>query len=109
MAQKRKTTRRKTTTSRRRPTKRGRKTSQPSYTVNLIGGIVAALCLLALFQTGFIGRFVANILRVIVGDTYAVPALLGIAAGLALVVTGKWPRLPGRYVLSGVLIYLGVL
>lgn len=109
MAQKRKTTRRKTTTTRRRPTKRGRKSSQPSYTVNLIGGIVAALCLLALFQTGFIGRFVANILRVIVGDTYAVPALLGIAAGLALVVTGKWPRLPGRYVWSGVLIYLGVL
>lgn len=108
MAQKRKTTRRKTTTTRRRPTK-GRQKNQPSYTVNLIGGIVAALCLLALFQTGFIGRFVANILRVVVGDTYAVPALLGIAAGLALVVTGKWPRLPGRYVWSGILIYLGVL
>lgn len=108
MAQKRKTPRRKTTTTRRRPAKRGRKT-QPSYTVNLVGGLVAALCLLALFKTGFIGRFVANILRVIVGDTDAVPALLGIAVGLALVVTGKWPRLPGRYIWSTSLIYLGVL
>ncbi|GAX01827.1 DNA translocase FtsK [Secundilactobacillus silagei] len=107
MAQKRKTTRRRTTKSTNRR-KKGRQ-KNVSYTANAVGLILLTLCLLAFFKAGFIGELVANLIRFAVGDTYPLISLVGVAVGLALLVTGRLPKIAGRWLWSLGLMYLGVL
>ncbi|WP_367294766.1 DNA translocase FtsK [Levilactobacillus yonginensis] len=108
MATKRKTTRRKTT--KRQPTKR-RKTSakkQPfPYTANVIGLVLIALAALGLFNLGILGTLFANLLRLIVGDTYQFGLIVVAALGVTLTVTGELPRLARHYWLGSSLIYGG--
>ncbi|WP_252898901.1 hypothetical protein [Secundilactobacillus odoratitofui] len=105
MAQKSKTTRKRTKTTRRRKKPQTTK----SYTANIVGLVILVLSLLAFFHAGFIGHLVTNVIRLLVGDTYALVALVGLAIGLALLITGQLPKLAKRWVLSASLIYMGVL
>ncbi|GAX05549.1 cell division protein FtsK [Secundilactobacillus pentosiphilus] len=107
MAQKRKTTRRRTTKSTKRR-KKGRQNST-SYTANAVGLVMLALCLLAFFKAGFIGNLMANLIRFVVGDTYPLLSLVGIAVGLALLITGQLPRISRRWLWSLGTMYLGAL
>jgi len=108
LATKRKTTRRKT--AKRQPTKR-RKTSakkQPfPYTANVIGLVLIALAALGLFNLGLLGTLFANLVRLIVGDTYQFGLIVVAALGATLTVTGELPRLARHYWLGSGLIYGG--
>ncbi|HAT55203.1 MAG TPA: cell division protein FtsK, partial [Lactobacillus sp.] len=102
----------KKTTTRRKTTKRPRsrkKRQDFKYTRNVIGFGVALLALFALLQLGVAGIFLANLLSVFVGNTYQVFAIILIALGIFVGVTGKWPSLPSKRIIGAGLIYLGVL
>ncbi|MTV82924.1 FtsK/SpoIIIE family DNA translocase [Secundilactobacillus folii] len=105
MAQKRKTTRRRASKTKRRRQKNSQR--RTAYTGNVIGAVTLTLCLLAVFKTGFIGILVANVMRFLVGDTYPVLGLIGMAFGFALLVTGRSPKIAPKWIWSVVLIYLG--
>ncbi|GAW99351.1 FtsK/SpoIIIE family DNA translocase [Secundilactobacillus mixtipabuli] len=107
MAQKRKTTRRRPTQSTKRR-KKGRQ-NNVSYTTNAVGLIMLTLCLLAFFKAGFIGNLMANLIRFVVGDTYPMISLVGVAVGLALLITGRLPKITGRWLWSISLMYVGIL
>lgn len=107
MAQKRKTTRRRTTKSTNRR-KKGRQKSV-SYTANAVGLVMLSLCLLAFFKAGFIGNLMANLIRFVVGDTYPFISLVGVAVGLALLVTGQLPKITRKWLWSFGFIFLGIL
>lgn len=100
-----KTTRRKTT---KRP-RTSKKKQDFKYTKNIIGFAVALLALFALLRLGVAGVFLANILSIFVGNTNQVLAIILIAIGLIVGITGKWPKLPVKRVIGGSLVYLGVL
>lgn len=107
MAQKRKTTRRRNTKSTNRR-KKGRQSSV-TYTANAVGLIMLTLCLLAFFKAGFIGNLVANLIRFVVGDTYPFVSLVGLAVGLALLITGQLPKIASKWLWSIGTMYLGIL
>ena len=67
------------------------------------------LALFALLRLGVAGVFLANILSIFVGNTNQVLAIILIAIGLIVGITGKWPKLPVKRVIGGSLVYLGVL
>ncbi|KJW12066.1 DNA translocase FtsK [Levilactobacillus spicheri] len=104
MATKRKTTRR--NPARRRTTKK--KTAQPfPYTRNVVGLVIVVLAGLGLFNLGLLGTLCANLMRVFVGDSYQVGLVIGGALGVALAVTGTWPRIARHYLWGSGLIYGG--
>ncbi|MDT6980351.1 DNA translocase FtsK [Levilactobacillus zymae] len=104
MATKRKTTRRKTT--RRRTTKR--KSAQPfPYTRNVVGLVLLVLAALGLFHLGLLGTLWANLIRLVVGETYPFGLVVLGALGVTLAVTGTWPQLAHHYWLGSGLIYGG--
>ncbi|WP_040534529.1 DNA translocase FtsK [Schleiferilactobacillus shenzhenensis] len=61
--------------------------------LNIIGFIFLLLAVLAIFRLGFIGVLMANVLRLLVGDTYVIAALLLGFCGFSLMANGELPRL----------------
>ncbi|WP_204121780.1 MULTISPECIES: DNA translocase FtsK [Levilactobacillus] len=107
MATKRKTTRRRTTTKR-KPARRKATKQQPfPYTANVIGLALIALAGLGLFNLGLLGTLAANLVRLVVGDTYEFGLILVAAVGVALTITGTLPRIARHYLIGGGLIYSG--
>ncbi|CAJ1227315.1 DNA translocase FtsK [Levilactobacillus zymae] len=104
MATKRKTTRRKST--RRRTTKKT--SAQPfPYTRNVVGLVLLALAALGLFNLGLLGALCANLMRLVVGETYPFGLVVIGALGVTLAVTGTWPQLARHYWTGSGLIYGG--
>nr|WP_054659726.1 hypothetical protein [Secundilactobacillus kimchicus] len=66
-----------------------------------------SLSLLALFQAGFVGTLVANVIRLFVGNSYLLLALLISALGLTLLIMGVWPSLKAHYWWGGGLALAG--
>lgn len=89
---KRKTARTRKTTS--RPKQRTPK--QADLSLNVIGFAFLLLAVLATFRLGFLGVFLANALRLLVGDTYILAAVLLGAFGFMLMANGELPEVPGR-------------
>ncbi|WP_203637252.1 DNA translocase FtsK [Levilactobacillus wangkuiensis] len=107
MATKRKTTRRRPTTKR-KPARRKSTKQQPfPYTANVIGLVLIALAGLGLFNLGLLGTLAANLVRLVVGDTYEFGLILVAAVGVALTITGTLPRIARHYLIGGGLIYGG--
>lgn len=105
MATKRKTTRRRPT---KRKTTRRKTKSQPfPYTANVIGLVLIALAGLGLFNLGLLGTLAANLVRLVVGDTYQFGLILVAAVGVALTVTGTVPQIARHYLVGSGLIYGG--
>ncbi|MFC0233443.1 DNA translocase FtsK [Vagococcus entomophilus] len=76
----------------------------------IMGLILLLFSLLGIFKLGFLGVLVANVFRLLVGDTY--PILAGIVAvyGGFLVLLGKEPELKRPRIVVGIgFLYLGVL
>ncbi|KRK67817.1 DNA translocase FtsK [Lentilactobacillus buchneri] len=97
-----------------RPRKTTKKTGGQSsflqkYTVNVIGGVVAILALLGLFQAGIVGTLMINIAKLFVGSLYPVFLLVGIVVGIFLAGFSRFPKIPAKYTWGTVLILLGVL
>lgn len=82
------TTKKRPTTSRPRTSKK-----QPIPTMNVVGFVFLLLAVLALFRLGFIGVFMANILRLLVGDTYMIAAFLLGFCGFTLMANGELPHI----------------
>ncbi|MFL2029832.1 DNA translocase FtsK [Loigolactobacillus zhaoyuanensis] len=107
MATRRKPRRKRTSTTNKRRKTAAQKSSP--YTVNIIGLIFILLSLLAIFKWGFIGNQLANVFRVLVGDTFpGLAAALGLY-GLFLLVAGHGPTLTGKRVAGVLLTYFSLL
>lgn len=103
-------TRQKKSTSRRKSTPRKPRRKQAGdYTVNWIGAGFTIVGALALTRLGMLGVSLANVFRIISGDSfYILTALLTLWA-LVLLFTGRIPR-PKRHVaIGGTLAYAGLL
>ncbi|WP_125581847.1 DNA translocase FtsK [Levilactobacillus cerevisiae] len=106
MATKRKTTRRRTT--KRKPARRKTTKKQPfPYTANVIGLVLIALAGLGLFNLGLLGTLTADLVRLVVGDTYEFGLILIAAVGVTLTITGRLPSIARHYWLGSGLIYGG--
>ncbi|MBT9673099.1 cell division protein FtsK [Secundilactobacillus kimchicus] len=106
MAAKRQSTKR-TTATKRRPKKTTQKAKALHYELNIAGLGLFSLSLLALFQAGFVGTLVANVIRLFVGNSYLLLALLISALGLTLLIMGVWPSLKAHYWWGGGLALAG--
>lgn len=97
--------------SRKRKTTRkpSHKSKYDSALNNLLGIVIILLMLLGLFNLGAIGTLVANMARVIVGQTY--PLMLAIITIYAIGLTfkGQWPQFKRRFLIGGLLAYVGIL
>lgn len=101
------TKRRKTTT--RRPAARKTKRKAGDYTMNWFGAGITAFGLLALFHPGMLGVTIANVLRLLGGDTYLALAVAFIFVGAWMVVAGHMPPLRKRVIWGIALMYLASL
>lgn len=102
MAQKRKSAKKKKT----------KKQQQQQEHLNFIflGIFFIFFGLFGLLKLGFLGALIANGLRVVIGNTFPVAAILLMIYGLSLVIFGKdFPIKKSRPIIGGVFIYLGVL
>lgn len=79
------------------------------YTVNIIGLIFVLLGLFATFKWGFVGNQLANLMRIIAGDTFPALAILLGVYGLFLLVVGHGPVLSGKRIGGTLLAYFGFL
>lgn len=98
--------RRKTTTARKSTTKR---TAGGEYTLNWVGAILLLVSVLTATQLGLVGVTFANMLRIVVGDTFVVAAWLLAILGAWLLFTGKMPRIKRRVWWGVAVLYVGVL
>lgn len=91
---------------RRRSSKRRKKRQFPTEVIGIVLVLVSAF---AVGQFGFLGTFLANILRALTGETYIILAGAIIFIGLYAIFKGKFPKLTNRVNLGFLLVYLSVL
>ena len=102
MAQKRKNTKKKKT--------KKQKQQQEHLNFIIIGLFFVFFGLFGLLKLGFLGTLVANSLRIIVGNTYPIAAILLMIYGLLIVIYGKnFPLKKKRPIVGGLIFYLGIL
>lgn len=102
MAQKRKSAKKKKT----------KKQQQQQEHLNFIflGIFFIFFGLFGLLKLGFLGTLIANGLRVVIGNTFSVAAVLLMLYGLSLVIFGKeFPIKKSRIIIGGLVVYLGIL
>lgn len=101
------TKRRKTTT--RRPAARKTSRKKGDYTMNWFGAGITVFGLLALTKLGMLGVTLANVLRLIGGDTYMALSIAFIFVGVWMVIAGHMPPLRKRVIWGVLLMYLASL
>ncbi|MCB5951954.1 DNA translocase FtsK [Enterococcus sp. BWT-B8] len=75
-----------------------------------IGIFFICFSLLGLLKLGYLGILIANGLRLVVGNTFTIAAVLLMLYGFSLVLFGEnFPIKSARPIIGGLLIYLGVL
>lgn len=104
MAAKKKTRKRQTT--KRKPKN---STKYDSALNNLLGIVIILLMLLGLFNLGAIGTLVANLFRIIVGQTYPLMLVIITIYAVGLTFKGRWPHFNIRFLIGGFLAYIGLL
>ncbi|WP_127848948.1 DNA translocase FtsK [Lacticaseibacillus hulanensis] len=98
------TKRRKVATRRSTARKPRRKTGD--YTINWFGAGITVFGLLALTKLGMLGVTLANVLRLIGGDTYMALGIAFVFTGVWMVIAGKVPPLRKRVVWGILLMYI---
>jgi S-DNA-T family DNA segregation ATPase FtsK/SpoIIIE len=108
---KKKTPAKKKTTSKRKSPIRGRKNVTGfEYTPNLIALILGLLVIFAIGQLGAVGKFLANLVRYIVGSSYQLPLVVLLVALIGMVAYGTWPvTFKRRYLIGFGVTYLGIM
>ncbi|UQS83296.1 FtsK/SpoIIIE family DNA translocase [Bombilactobacillus thymidiniphilus] len=75
-----------------RTKKKASKKTTVNYTINVVGLILIFISLMADFKFGMLGRFLANIYRVIGGNTFQILALLTAIFGISLFAFSRMPK-----------------
>ncbi|MCG4281758.1 DNA translocase FtsK [Lacticaseibacillus saniviri] len=107
MAQKRRATTRKRPA--RKSTPRKRPAKKVNHTLNWLGAAFLVVGLLATFQLGIMGVFLANVFRLVVGDLYLVATVGFSALGLWLLMSGKLPLIATRILVGTGVLAISVL
>lgn len=89
--------------------KKKRRKKKKSYSIELIGILIIFLAILAFGEFGFVGRFLANIIKVFLGNTYQLFTLLLSLLGFYFVFKGKGPKIKKNPFLGLGLLYLTIL
>lgn len=89
--------------------KKKRRKKKKSYSIELIGIIILFLAILAFGEFGFVGRFLANVIKVFLGNTYQLFTILLSLLGLYFVFKGKGPKIKKNPYLGLGLLYLTIL
>ncbi len=110
MATRKAPTQRKPTRARKTPVRRKSPTSKQSdfaYTSNVIAVVALLLEILAVGQFGLVGKFMANLVRYVVGGSYQAVLIILAMFLLYVAVYGKWPKVRLRIYGGLGLFYLG--
>lgn len=91
-----------------RKTKRKRR-KKKSYSLELIGIILIFLAILVIGEFGFVGKFIANITKIVVGKTFQVFAIFIVLLGFYYIFKGKKPKIKASPYLGILLLYMTVL
>ncbi|WP_442760799.1 DNA translocase FtsK [Paucilactobacillus nenjiangensis] len=93
-------------------TKKPRKKSSKKYDAalnNLQGIILVLIALFGFFNLGVVGTFIANLVRIAVGQSYQVILGIFVVYGIYKAFTGRWPKFKARIVIGVLIAYIGVL
>lgn len=88
--------------------KRGTK-KKKSYSIEVIGIILIFINVLAIGEFGFVGRFLANIIRLFVGETYPLFAVFGILISIYYIFYGKSPNFKLNRLFGSIMLYSALL
>ncbi|UQS81710.1 DNA translocase FtsK 4TM domain-containing protein [Bombilactobacillus folatiphilus] len=99
----------KTRRSRTKVNKKQASKNDSQYLINLLGLILVVVSLLADFQWGIIGRFLADIYRLLVGNVYQLLAILSMIVGVIMLFLGKIPHTKPKRFFGGVIFVLSSL
>lgn len=94
----------------RKKTTKKKKQQKNRQNYMIMGLVLLLFSLLGIFKLGFLGVLIANVFRLLVGDTYQILAGIVAVYGGILVLLGKEPTLKRPRMAFGIgLLYLGVL
>lgn len=81
------------------------KSNEKNFGINIIGGLLVVISILAILKLGIVGSFLTNIYRMIVGDSYYILAVLMIIIGTLIFAFGKFPKMPIKRTAGIILAY----
>src|SRR5699024_4498497 len=88
--------------------KRGRK-KKKGYSIEILGIIIVFISVLAIGEFGFVGHFFANIIRIFVGDTFQLLAVLTGLLGLYYLFVGTNPKFNPHRLGGSILLFIALL
>lgn len=88
--------------------KRGRK-KKKGYSIEVLGIIILFISVLAIGEFGFVGNFFANVLRIFVGDTFQLIAVLLGILGIYYLFKGKAPKFNTQRIFGSILLFTALL
>lgn len=74
----------------------------------IFGAVFILIGILGFFNFGYLGSLIANLFRVLVGDSYKLLILIFGAFAVILLATGKYPKINIKKYLGGIITYLGI-
>ncbi|WP_155889594.1 hypothetical protein [Ligilactobacillus equi] len=94
-------------TTRSKKVKKNQNIPEFEISEQVLGFILVVLSVLAFFHWGFIGLLLANLVRLLVGESYQLVVLVLGVWGLFVMVTGHSPQLKNKRAFGGLVTYLG--
>ncbi|MBA1435304.1 hypothetical protein EQ827_08670, partial [Lactobacillus bombi] len=91
----------------RKKTTKKKKTA--NYTINISGLILIFVSIFAGLKLGLVGRFCANIYRILVGNGFEILAIVLIILGIVMFFSGKIPRIGWKRNLGLLLLIVSIL
>ncbi|SHE46520.1 DNA segregation ATPase FtsK/SpoIIIE, S-DNA-T family [Atopostipes suicloacalis DSM 15692] len=88
--------------------KRGRK-KKKGYSIEILGIIIVFISILAIGEFGFVGNFFANVIRIFVGDTFQLLAVLVGLLGLYYLFVGTNPKFNSHRLRGSILLFVALL
>src|SRR5690625_596639 len=88
--------------------KRGRK-KKKGYSIEVLGIIIIFISVLAIGEFGFVGQFFANVIRIFVGDTYQLIAVLIGLLRLHYLFRSKGPKFDTKRLIGSIFLFTALL
>ncbi|HLR89081.1 MAG TPA: DNA translocase FtsK [Atopostipes sp.] len=88
--------------------KRGRK-KKKGYSIEVLGIIIIFISVLAIGEFGFVGQIFANVIRIFVGDTYQLIAVLIGLLGLHYLFRSKGPKFDTQRLIGSIFLFTALL